>query len=145
MSSFEDHRLEQAEFAVVHNSTSIGAGPGVALFRNSQTRFCHGGLPLSESHGSCSATFYACFCSCSWSTGEMLDCCLPALRLHKEHTRKQEYINTLFVIQVNFGHAWVGHYPVTIMELMVYVCNNLCKWANYLCMYRIILDVPQLS
>ena len=31
-STFEDHRPEQADFAVVYNSPSIGAGPDVALF-----------------------------------------------------------------------------------------------------------------
>ena len=31
-SVFEDQRLERTDFAVVHNSPSIGAGPSVALF-----------------------------------------------------------------------------------------------------------------
>ena len=33
MSTFEDHRPEQADFAVVYNSPSIGAGRDVVLFR----------------------------------------------------------------------------------------------------------------
>ena len=46
------------DFAVVHDSPSIGAGPSIALFQNSkmvshQTMFCPGGPPLSESLGSC--------------------------------------------------------------------------------------------
>ena len=32
-STFEDHRPERADFAVVHDSPSIRAGPNVALFR----------------------------------------------------------------------------------------------------------------
>ena len=32
-SSFEDQRLERTDFAVVHASPSIGAGPSIALFR----------------------------------------------------------------------------------------------------------------
>ena len=35
-SSFDDHTPEWADFAVVHDSPSIGAGPGIALFRNSK-------------------------------------------------------------------------------------------------------------
>ena len=31
--SFEDQRLEQTDFTVVHDSSSIGAGPSVALFK----------------------------------------------------------------------------------------------------------------
>ena len=31
--NFEDHRPEQADFAVVYNSPSIRAGPNIALFR----------------------------------------------------------------------------------------------------------------
>ena len=31
--SFEDQRLERTDFAVVHDSSSTGAGPSVALFR----------------------------------------------------------------------------------------------------------------
>ena len=30
---FEDQRLKRTDFAVVHASPSIGAGPGVALFQ----------------------------------------------------------------------------------------------------------------
>ena len=32
-STFEDQRLERTDFAVVHDSPSIGAGPGIVLFR----------------------------------------------------------------------------------------------------------------
>ena len=32
-SNFEDQRLERTDFAVVHASPLIGAGPGIALFR----------------------------------------------------------------------------------------------------------------
>ena len=32
-SPFEDQRLERTDFAVVHASPWIGAGPGIALFR----------------------------------------------------------------------------------------------------------------
>ena len=37
-STFEDHRPERAEFAVIHGSTLIGAGPGIAqrIFENSK-------------------------------------------------------------------------------------------------------------
>ena len=55
------YRPEQADFTVIYDSQSIGAVPDIALFRkvvNRQTRFCPGGLPLSKSHGSCSASFY---------------------------------------------------------------------------------------
>ena len=31
--NFEDHRPKQADFTVVHDSPSIGAGPGIALFQ----------------------------------------------------------------------------------------------------------------
>ena len=33
MSVFEDQKLERTDFAVVHDSSSIGAGPSVALFK----------------------------------------------------------------------------------------------------------------
>ena len=36
VSTFEDHRPERANLAVVHYSPSIGAGPGIALFRKLQ-------------------------------------------------------------------------------------------------------------
>ena len=32
-STFEDQRLERTDFAVIHDSPSIGAGPSIALFR----------------------------------------------------------------------------------------------------------------
>ena len=32
VSIFEDHRLKQADFTVVHDSLSIGAGPDISLF-----------------------------------------------------------------------------------------------------------------
>ena len=37
--SFEDQRLEQTDFAVVHDSPSIGAGPSIALYL--KTRFLY--------------------------------------------------------------------------------------------------------
>ena len=33
MSTFEDQRLERTDFAVIHDSPSIGAGPSIALFQ----------------------------------------------------------------------------------------------------------------
>ena len=33
MSIFEDHRCNQADFAVVYDSPSIGTGPDIALFQ----------------------------------------------------------------------------------------------------------------
>ena len=67
VSIFEDQRLEQTDFAVVHDSSSIGAGPSVALFQKledgeSSDKVCPGGPPSSKSHGSCSVCFY---CSCN--------------------------------------------------------------------------------
>ena len=45
VSTFEDHRTEQADFTVVYDSPSVGAERDVALFQNSkmvncQTRSC---------------------------------------------------------------------------------------------------------
>ena len=34
VSTFEDQRLEQTDFAVIHDSPSTGAGPSIALFQN---------------------------------------------------------------------------------------------------------------
>ena len=39
-STFEDQRLEQTDFAVVHDSPSIRAGPSIALFENSKMVSC---------------------------------------------------------------------------------------------------------
>ena len=53
----EDQRLERTDFAVVDDSPSIGAGPGISLFRklSSQTRFCPG-EPLCITRQNSSAT-----------------------------------------------------------------------------------------
>ena len=68
VSVFEDQRLERTDFAVVHDSPSIGAGPSVVLFFfenmkivNHQTRFCPRGLPSSESYGSYSVSLNVSF------------------------------------------------------------------------------------
>ena len=62
-SVFEDHRLRRTDLTIVHDSPSTGAGPDVALFfensrsMNCQTRFSCSRVAISESHGSCSASF----------------------------------------------------------------------------------------
>ena len=53
VSTFEDQRLKQTDFTVIHDIIpSIGAGPSIALFKNSktnhQTVFYPGGPPSSE-------------------------------------------------------------------------------------------------
>ena len=65
-SVFEDHRLRRTDLTIVHDSPSTGAGPVVALFENSrtvnyQTRFLCSRVAISESHGSCLASFYVRF------------------------------------------------------------------------------------
>ena len=38
---------------------------------------------------------------------------LPELRVYKEHARMQEY-KCLIIIHMNFDHAWVEDYPITL-------------------------------
>ena len=56
-STFEDHRHERANFAVIHDSHQSEQGQMQRFFENQkavncQIRFCHEGLPLNKSHGS---------------------------------------------------------------------------------------------
>ena len=53
-SNFEDQRLVRNDSTVVNDSPSIGAGQSIVLFQKleDETRFCPGGPPSSESHGS---------------------------------------------------------------------------------------------
>ena len=65
-SVFEDHRLRRTDLTIVHDSPSTRARPDVMLFENSrtvncQTRFLCSRIAISESHGSCSASFYVRF------------------------------------------------------------------------------------
>ena len=51
-----------------------------------------------------------------WSTGETSGGLLTYLCLYVEHAHKLEYKHLInFVLYVNFNHAWVEYYPITLI------------------------------
>ena len=86
----DSNELTLLSFTIVHRSKQAK----YSVFSKTktvsrQTWFCPGGPPLSESYGSRAVSFHDC-----------------AKNVDKNW-------NIIFIIHVNFDHAWAKHYPVT--------------------------------